>query len=68
VTSYNHSLAEWLNRGEVKLYMNKETYEALKILMDKLDRHVIHATYQEEAKKAYGIVGDWIDKVAKEYN
>lgn len=41
--------------------MNKETYEALKVLMDKLDHHVIHATYQEDAKEAFKIVTRWMD-------
>lgn len=47
--------------------MNKETYEALKLLMDKLERHVIHATYQEDAKNAYNTVMDWVEEVAKDY-
>lgn len=44
--------------------MDKETYEALKLLMEKLDRHVIHATYQEDAKGAYRQVAEWIDEVS----
>jgi len=47
--------------------MDKETYEALKLLMDKLDRHVIHATYQEDAMKAYKQVETWLDEVSKDY-
>jgi len=48
--------------------MDRETYEALKLLMDKLDRHVIHATYQEDAMKAYKQVETWLDEVSKDYN
>ena len=47
--------------------MDKETYEALKLLMEKLDRHVIHATYQEDTMKAYKQVEAWIDEVSKDY-
>ena len=48
--------------------MNKETYEALKMLVGNLE-----ATFdREELKKYIGIkyvkqVNDWIDEVAKEY-
>ena len=48
--------------------MDKETYEALKLLMDKLERYVIHTTYQENSKEAYKKVEEWIEEVAKDYN
>jgi hypothetical protein len=47
--------------------MDEKTYKALKVLMEKLERYVIHATYQEDAKKAYKQVLEWIDEVAKDY-
>lgn len=36
---------------------------ALKVLMDKIDRHVLHATYQEDTKEAYARVKDWLERI-----
>ena len=47
--------------------MDKKTYEALKVLMEKIDRHVLHATYQEDTKEAFAQVEGWMDEVAKDY-
>ena len=47
--------------------MDRKTFEALRVLMEKIDRHVLHATYQEDTREAYAIVSEWMDEVAKDY-
>jgi effector-binding domain-containing protein len=47
--------------------MEKETFEALLLLMEKLERHVIHATYQEDSKEAYKKVMEWIEEAGEDY-
>lgn len=47
--------------------MNKETYEALKVLVSKIERHVAPATYQEDTREAVAVVKEWMDKVAEDY-
>ena len=47
--------------------MNKETYEALKVLMNTLDKWFIKNKQYTETTKNYDIVKMWIDEVAKDY-
>ena len=44
--------------------MNKETYEALKRIVNQRGYHYFNV---ESGKKDYKQVEDWIDEVAKEY-
>jgi len=45
--------------------MEKQTYEAMQLLMSKIERYVLHATYQEDTREAFALVKEWMDNVAK---
>lgn len=41
--------------------MEKEIHDALTLLLEKIDKHVRHATYQEDTKEAYALVREWLE-------
>lgn len=43
--------------------MDKETRAALTLLLEKIDRHVRHATYQEDTREAYVRVSEWLNTI-----
>jgi hypothetical protein len=47
--------------------MDKKTFEALKVLVAKIELHVAPATYQEDTREAVAVVKEWMDEYEKEY-
>lgn len=54
----------WGHRELVEELENRDAVlPAIEVLMEKIDRHVLHATYQEDTKEAYAHVKEWLEKI-----